>query len=257
MSVPRASEGRTHWYKKENGEPFYTITGHNGIERNVTLRDAKKLGNIVPSVTTIIKESAKPALNNWIQEQVLLAALTLPKIAYEPEVEWIARIMEDSKQQAFMAAERGIQIHTWIQQGFEGKLKFGDDGFDYYQIAAATIQDNIEGAPAWICEKSFATDRFGGKVDLHCLTIMNFIIDIKTKSTPLENVKTYNEHEMQLAAYRRGLNLPTAKCGILFVSTLDMSAKLVWIEEAKLIRGWKMFAALLEYWYQKTGLEEK
>lgn len=253
----RASEGKTHWYKKEDGSPFYTIIGTNGKERNVTLRDARKLKNIVPSVTTILKESARPGLNLWIQNQVLLAALTLPRIDNETEAEWIVRIMDDSKQTAIKAAERGTQIHTWIQQGFEGKLTIGDDGYEYYQAAAATLFDSVQEIGvqeiAWICESSFATDRFGGKVDLYSLA-PKYIIDVKTKDTTLDNVKTWDEHDMQTAAYRYGLNQPAAKCGILFISTLDTSAKLVWIEEKKLERGLQMFNALLGYWYAKTGL---
>lgn len=252
--ITMASEGQTHWYKVPTGEPFYTMIGRNGKERNVTLRDAKKLGNIVSSVTKIMKEAARPGLDVWIQHQVLLAALTLPMIANETEAEWIDRIMADSKQQAIVAAERGKQIHTWVQQGFEGKLREGDAGYEYYKSAFECLSATVPGMPFWICEKSFATDKFGGKVDMHSLTAHKYVIDIKTKDTSLENIKTYDDHAMQLAAYRHGLGLYAAKCAILFVSTLDKTAKLCWIEEENLVRGWKMFSSLLDYWYYKTGL---
>ena len=80
-----------HWYGR-NGEPAYTIVGANGKARPTTLRDARKL-NLVPSVTTIIKVASQPGLDRWKQEQVLLAALTLPKVNDESDDDYIARIL--------------------------------------------------------------------------------------------------------------------------------------------------------------------
>ena len=72
---PRASESN-HWYTRD-GIPRYTVMGKNGKERNTTLRDART-ENLVPSVTTVLTVMAKPALIQWLQKQVLMAALTLP-----------------------------------------------------------------------------------------------------------------------------------------------------------------------------------
>jgi hypothetical protein len=60
---------------------------------------------------------------------------------------------------------------------------------------------------------------------------------------------------MQLAAYRHGLAVPDAKCGICYISTTDQTAKIIWIEEEELKKSFDMFMALLDYWYAKTGLE--
>jgi hypothetical protein len=67
-----------HWYKKD-GSPAYTTIGKTG-ERATTLRDARKLG-LLPSVTTINGMLSKAGLDTWKQQQVLLAALTLPRLA--------------------------------------------------------------------------------------------------------------------------------------------------------------------------------
>ena len=67
---PQANSG--HWYSKD-GSPRYTIEGKTGV-RATTLRDARK-HDLVPSVTTILNLLAKPGLDNWKQEQVLLSAL--------------------------------------------------------------------------------------------------------------------------------------------------------------------------------------
>ena len=84
-----------HWYTKD-GEPMYEIVGSNGKIRATTLRDAKKIG-LVPSVTTIIGQLNKPALIGWAQKQVLLSALTLPRLPNEDEESYIERILQDSK----------------------------------------------------------------------------------------------------------------------------------------------------------------
>ncbi len=59
-----------HWYTQE-GKPAYTVVGSNGKVRNTTLRDAKKL-KLLPSVTTVMSVAAKPGLEAWKQQQLLL-----------------------------------------------------------------------------------------------------------------------------------------------------------------------------------------
>lgn len=236
-----------HWYN-QNGEPAYTMNGKNGEERNTTLRDAKKL-NLVPSVTTILAEANKPALNGWKENQVLFSALTLPLIEGETESEWIARIKLDAKEHAKNAALKGTSVHAWIQQGFEGQ-KIPLEGKEYYESACKELLLKA-GCVFYECEKSFCKDGYGGKVDLHT---PQYVLDIKTKDSDLKDIKTYDEHAMQLSAYRHGLGFTEAQCGILFISTLDKSAKLVMIEEKNLVKGFQMFTALKNYWYAKTGL---
>ena len=74
--IARSAES-VHWYQ-HNGAPQYTVKAKDGSDRPTTLRDARKL-NLVPSVTTILKIAAKPGLEAWKLNQMLLAALTLPK----------------------------------------------------------------------------------------------------------------------------------------------------------------------------------
>jgi hypothetical protein len=109
-----------HWYTRD-GVPQYTVPSKkDGSPRNTTLRDARTM-NLVPSVTTILSVAAKPALTNWLQQQVLLAALTLPRRPDEPEKEYIDRIINDSKEQGRSAADAGTDIHASIQGFYEDK----------------------------------------------------------------------------------------------------------------------------------------
>ena len=242
-----------HWYTKD-GTPAYTTIGKTG-ERPTTLRDARKLG-LLPSVTTINGMLSKAGLNSWLQQQVLLAALTLPRLPDEPEADWLARVMQDSKSTGREAAERGTAIHAIIQGYFE----------QMYMPEKPAYLENIDNALAdafgnqpWISEKSFGHPLgFGGKVDLMAKPIngqgTGFVCDFKTKETDLDKVDVYFEHEMQLAAYREGLGMPTARCAIVFVNALTNQVRLIEIEQDRLQKGWECFEHLLRVYQIKNGI---
>lgn len=232
-----------HWYRKD-GSPAYTIIGKNGKERNTTLRDAKKEG-LLPSVTTIIKCAAAPGLENWKAQQILMASLTTTRIENEPESAWIERIIADSQEQALKARERGTLIHAWVQGGFENE-PLPDEAKIYFLAASETLIKEV-GLQIWKCELPFATERYGGKVDLQT---NDFIIDIKTTEKDLADIKTWPEHHMQLAAYSQGNG---QKCGILYIN-YQADAKLIWITDEEKETGWKCFNALLDFYYAKSKL---
>ena len=233
-----------HWYSKD-GTPVYTVKGKTG-ERPTTLRDARKEG-YVPSVTSIISLAARPGLQNWMNDQLILACLTMPRIDGEAEVEYVARIKKDSKEQAAKAAERGTLIHAWVQDGFEG----GEPNPFYFSAQKTLAFEQVYAD--WKCEESFAFDGYGGKIDLHS---WDYLIDIKTTDKDLETVKTWDEHSMQLAAYDWGLSqgLLKRKCGILYINVNTAESKLIWISGDDIEKGLKCFKALLDFYYAKTGL---
>jgi hypothetical protein len=80
------------------------------------------------------------------------------------------------------------------------------------------------------------------------------VADFKSKEFgPDADLATYPEHAMQLAAYREGLNLPTARCAICYVSvSVPGLSRLIEIPEDELSRGWEMFTYLLGYWKAKN-----
>jgi hypothetical protein len=249
---PRASESN-HWYTRD-GAPMYTVEAAKGGQRATTLRDARKL-NLVPSVTTVLNVAAKPALLAWMQKQVLLAALTLPRRPDEPEDEWIARIMDDSKEQGRAAADIGSEIHAAIQSFYEGTVYKGHE--EYVQGCVDTIRSYFNDW-AWVSERAFAHEAgFGGKCDLHVPAsegFNGFVVDIKTKEfTNPDKVEGYDEHLMQLAAYRVGLGIPAARCANVFVSrNVPGLVKIIEWSEDDLKRGWEMFYALLTFWQTKN-----
>ena len=253
MIAARPSESN-HWYAKD-GTPTYTVTAKNGEQRSTTLRDAKKMG-LLPSVTTIMKAAASPGLEAWKINQMMLAALTLPRAEGEGEESFIKRIQADSKEHARKAAERGTQVHTAIEQFFDGQINAND--LPYLEPVYKAVNDTF-GNLMWAVEKSFATESgFAGKVDIHSRDGDGVVADFKTKeftSDTLEKVAGFDENVMQLAAYRHGLNLPNARCANIFVSVTEPGLVVVkeWTQE-ELARGWAMFDALKTFYYAKTQL---
>ena len=80
------------------------------------------------------------------------------------------------------------------------------------------------------------------------------VVDFKTKEVPLEKVVPYDEHIMQMAAYRELLGLEGARCGIMFVNGLTNEVKLCEIPEDELQKGLKCFFHLLRFFQLKSGL---
>lgn len=236
-----------HWYTAD-GSPAYTIVGANGKERQTTLRDARKLG-LLPSVTGIIRMAAAPALERWKRNQVLLAALTLPRKADEAETAWLARVENDWQEQGRAAADHGTRIHGAIEKHFRRQPP-DEDLWDWVKVARDAIDAKC-GPQPWSAERSFASPLgYGGKTDLHS---QEWVIDIKTKDGPLEGVTLYDEHVMQLAAYRDGLERREARCGILFVQRDEPTAVLVEASADELRKARTMFHALLTFWQSKNG----
>lgn len=135
-----ASES-THWYTAA-GEPAYTQKSKDGSDRPTTLRDARKL-NLFPSVTTIIRCAATPGLERWKRQQVLLSALTLPRMDGETEEAWLARVELDWQEQGRQAADRGTEIHAAIESHFAGEPP-SEDLLPWVQAAVQAINEGTQ-----------------------------------------------------------------------------------------------------------------
>ena len=244
MIIKSADSESGHWYAQD-GSPAYRIVGKNGVERNTRLTDARQL-NLVPSVTTILGIIAKPGLTNWLQTQVLLAALTLPRINGETEENWLERVMSDSKSTGRDAMDRGTMMHGVLEQFYRGEH---DDYPVYVDQVDAAIRMHFGHDQKWEAERSFAYQGFGGKVDL---IGANIVIDFKSKDN-LDKVVPYHEQIMQLAAYRIGLGKPNARCANVFFTAAG-DVKLIEHSEDDLSSAWDCFQYLLAFYKRKNNL---
>tara|TARA_R110000823_G_scaffold66532_1_gene155619 strand:+ start:1172 stop:1912 length:741 start_codon:yes stop_codon:yes gene_type:complete len=246
MLVKENTSESGHWYLPD-GSPAYRTIGKNGKERNTTVKDARGLG-LLPSVTTIIGCAAKPALDVWKQQQAILAALTLPRLEGESEEDWLSRVVSDSKETAKQAAERGTHIHGIIESFYEGV--YIPELPPYVRVVESVINEHF-GPQLWVSEKSFAYGGYGGKCDL---IAKGCVVDFKTTEKDLDKLDYYFDHQMQLAAYRQGFEMPTARCAIVYVNALQNKAKLVEIPEDDLRIGWDCFTHLLAFYRAKNKL---
>jgi hypothetical protein len=233
---------------------MYEIKGANGNMRPTTLRDARKL-DLVPGASTIIQQAAKPGLTWWQQQQVLLSAMTLPRYPDELDETFMSRVRQDSQEQANKARDKGTAIHAAIQGHYEGQ-SVSAEMWPYVKGAKEALEKEF-GLRDWICEQSFAHPLgFGGKSDLWSMGIVG---DIKTTEfDSIDDKKlAWDDHAIQLAAYREGLRMPDAVCFNIFVSTTvpGLCHIHTWSEE-EIQRGWAMFRSLLAYWKAKHKIEE-
>jgi hypothetical protein len=246
LKAPIASDS-THWYSK-TGVPTYEVTAKNGNLRKATLADARKMG-LFPGVTSILKVKAAPQLTEWLINQAIDSALTLPTIEGESADDRKKRIKRDAKEQAEKARDKGTLIHGAIEKYLNNERV----GNDYLPYVTAAMDAAFEWASVtqWESEKAFAHwSGYGGKCDLHAKVGDGWVIDFKSKDFTEDNLPgTWDEHAMQLSAYREGFSIPNARCAIVFVSTrVPGLVHLVEIPEDDLNRGWLMFDCCLKLW---------
>lgn len=247
ITTPTSESG--HWYDRD-GNPAYTIIGKNGKERNTTVADARKL-NLVPSVTTILGIAAKPGLNVWLQQQVLYAALTLPRLDEESEEDWLVRVMSDARSTGRNAADRGTRMHAVLECFYRSEEP---SIWPVYVIETDQAVREYFGDHKWITETSASSeDGFGGKVDLWSDEGNGIVIDFKTKEGTLDKVAAYHEHLMQLAAYRVLLGVPNARAANVFLNDRG-DVKIIEHDQEDLAVAYACFKCLLTFYQIKNNI---
>jgi hypothetical protein len=240
-----------HWYLPD-GTPYYTYINRDGKECNVTLREARKV-NAVPSVSAIGNLAPAFQLENWKREQVIQIAHDNPRQDTEGVQAYMDRIQGIFKDRGTAIMDLGSKIHGQIERAMT------ETTWMPTLEAGATIKmlGDWAGLCCWRNEKSFSHPLgYGGKCDAHkeCDHNGAFLVDFKTKEFDEGWVPAiYANHTMQLAAYRQGFGLLTARCAIIFVSTqVPGLTRLVEAPQSQLEHGWELFKALLKVWQVKN-----
>ena len=251
----------THWYQR-NGEPLHTVPSVKGEPRPTTLRDARKLG-LLPSVTNILGVIAKPELTMWLQEQAVMAALTLPRAAGEAEDAFAKRVVEDSLTTRDNAADFGTAFHRGaehIAQTLEVDPQHPAADWlrhyrDWYQAEVGVLH----------CTERTLVEPvrgFAGTADLliehrgHGLCL----VDLKTmKVRAGEKPRPYKSWCYQLAAYRNAVVIQSGrpvKCLNLIVNSLQAGPPVehLWSEE-ELGNGLEAFYAAHRLWCIEKGYD--
>ena len=239
-----------HWYDK-NGKRHDFVKGATGKNVKPDIRHARTY-DLVPGVTTIIRCAASEPLVQYRERQVLMAALTLTREEGESDEAYCRRVMRDSREHAEKAADKGTDIHGRIEKEINRR---GSE--DPYVLAVGNLLWPIGGP--WLTEHA-AVSRWGyaTKADLFLpptVGITGYLVDLKTKDGRVDDLGTYDQHHMQLAATMFALgHIPGQfPCAILYVSRdVPGNAKLVPVEPDKLWEAMKMFLSLLIFWQVKN-----
>src|SRR5271165_1359426 len=115
----------SHFYSKE-GQARYEVPYSDPSKgmRKSTLADAKKNGWL-PSVTTITKVLAAPALVEWIRREAATAVATTPRKPDEDLDSFVDRCLTvDAEAVADAAKQLGTNVHDAIENALSG------DGYD-------------------------------------------------------------------------------------------------------------------------------
>jgi len=243
----------SHYYNKQ-GNPVYELPcSTKEGNRSVTIRDARKL-NLQPGVTEVIAVLDKPGLLRYNFRQIVRAVYS-EEWQREDETfdKYVDRLIIASKKEAIGASARGSELHQDLEDIYKCITTLDDYSKDkqaFLQPVINCITDNFKDEPEWISELSFSHPfGFGGKVDLSSHT-HKIVLDFKSKlGSDASKFYKYNEHLMQLAAYRNGLGIPRAQCyDLYFSSTTPGVLELHEWKESELNKGWKMFKCLLKFW---------
>jgi hypothetical protein len=247
---------------------MHSVPSLSGEHRPTTLRDARKFG-LLPSVTNILGVIAKPELTAWLQEQAVMAALTLPRIHGETEDSFAKRVVADSQSTRDCAADFGTAFHHGADEVAHNRE------VDAEHPAAAWLHHYRDWFKANVV-RAFWTERtlvnplfgYAGTADLlidhavHGLTL----VDLKTMKFPAARgdarptkPKPYKSWCYQLTAYRAALfeelGAPV-KCMNLMVNSVEPSAPVehLW-SEGELDLGWCAFSAAMRLWVIEKGYE--
>ena len=215
-------------------------------------KDGRK---VVPSVTTVLDVLNKAALINWKigqhfeQAWLSLAQLRQPLVSEKDE--WVAEVKRLTEMAMDVAPSAGSDFHKWMDAYVCRKPVIP---LERYMLCSKVWQEICRSTghnEAHHTELSFVSDLgYGGQIDL-VMPCYEWIIDYKTKQTAAKfkpGKMAYDEHRMQLAAYRMGLKLPKARCALLFVCLEDGQIDFNVLTEKELSNGWEMFQHALAIW---------
>ena len=236
-----------HLYSPD-GKPVYQVPYADPSKgmRDATLADARKLG-LFPSVTEIFSVMAKPGLENWKIDQMMLACLTSTQLENETEESFIKRVKADAIETSIIARDKGQAIHDAVDKVF--KEIEPEEHFNTAKEIEHNITTYLDVNSGYEAEISFANPiGYGGRIDL-LHRKAGIIIDLKTKEKLDMGAKppAYDEHCMQLVAYANGIGMPNARLVNVF-SDWDGNCLFREWEQSEKERAWEMFLVCFSLW---------
>ena len=228
-----------HWYDTD-GKPMHYVETKKGTV-STTLAHARKY-NLVPSVTGILDVQKQYMLENWIQEQIIKAAIEFPYKKGEDERAYTKKIRAISQKIPRETAKTGSFLDEQLTKYFSKEPVQPD------YLGVCRRVDNIlsrkYGNQQWITQHTFYSELgYGGAVDLYSPVA---VVDYKERNFESEKDKPWWDKDcLQLTAYRMGIGLLGAARTNIYVSR--QNGKIILKEwEGSHYEDW--FEALLRIW---------
>lgn len=152
-------------------------------------------GRIYPSVTTVLKVIAKPALTNWLAKNAVREALADPTLTVDGA---IAKVYQNTSH----AINRGDLVHELLAQKREWEVSISGykKAYDNWGVEFGKFEIVSQEESIWHDEYQYA-----GTLDMVVSREEDgneerWLIDFKTGS------RIYNETQLQLSAYQSAYN---------------------------------------------------
>lgn len=239
---------------------FVEMTTRPGELRPTRISDFRKWRKegrkVVPSVTEIGKVLDKPALVNWKVEQFLKQAFIVDQRCDSFDA-WASEVKRLTELQMDLAPSVGTDVHKVLEDYATGKDVLSElrplcnDVFMAIEAYAGRMLRTH-----YKVEPRFATATYGGQVDL---VGNGWLIDYKTKQTADKfkpGKMAYDEHRMQLAAYRMGMGMPSARAANVFISIEDGRVDFHEHTAVELDKGWRLFEHALAIWQLQNEVSQ-
>ena len=247
MKILSRADESAHYYFPD-GRPCYTVKKKDGGDRPTNIADCRKLG-LFPSVTQVLRLLAKPGIEIWKQEQLLLVALTSPRLPDEGLDAFIKRVLSVDKEQdaeAAKARELGTRIHDAIEAALSFNAIDQNELAVFVQPVVAAVK---EMGNVMATEKIMVGEGYAGRIDAILDGNEITVVDFKTtKSLPKES---WTEHQIQLAAYAMALGNSSGKkikTVNIYISTINVG-KIVVCQNPDWQKTFEHgFKPILNYW---------
>lgn len=247
----------SHWYRKD-GTACYEVPYADPSKgmRPTTLADARKL-DLLPSVTTILKVMAAPALVEWLRREAAIAVATTPRLPDEPLDDFVERCLTvDAESVADAAKQLGTDVHDAIEKAMSGQ-GFPDE---LMKFVGPTVEAMVPLGRVVAAEKILVSASYAGKTDCilendECITV----VDFKTTKAKKLPTKAYPEHRLQLAAYANALGNTGGKrikTVNIYISTIE-PGKISVVDNGDWQADYSMFVMVCALWQWQNNFVVK
>lgn len=264
-----------HWYTVD-GMAAHTQPTKKGAKnpfRPTTIKDAKEQ-KLLPSVSSILKVVANPALDRWKMMKVAEACYKQPPIGDESLDDYTRTILDKAFDEASNAADLGTRIHANIEAQLTGKLfpHMEAEALEPALAALEKVQTELE-LHVEASEKRVVCKRhgFAGTCDLLFTQTgvrggtFHGVLDFKTTKTKEdEPITTRFGQPAQIAAYlaaywNSGRGVVEDNVGYnLYVSTTEIGrVDIVQYDHATLQSEFEMFLHACAIWRHRYAYDPR